>query len=451
MFLPERDQSRTREFFLEALSADKTSSGVNPIVIKDGHERLIEWHNSTLKNAQGEVTGLLAIGLDITERKSLEERLLQAEKMEAIGRLAGGIAHDFNNILTAIIGNLDLIKMDVPEGESVPDELEEIHKAANKAADLTGQLLAFSRKQIISPKIINLNDIIKDIKAMLRRLIRADVKIETLLSPDLPSIKVDASQLQQLILNLTLNARDAMPHGGKLTIETSCVMLDEEYRKTHVYVGPGPHVLLTVTDTGKGMNEETRSRVFEPFYTTKEMGRGTGLGLSTVFGIVKQSGGHITVYSEEGRGSCFKVYLPAIEETAIRTRKAEPASLAARGETILVVEDDVAVKGVVERFLTRAGYHIESVSCSSEAIVVCDERGESIDLLLTDVVMPDMGGRDLAEILSARRPNLRALFMSGYSENAIAHMGILDEGLEFISKPFSSDELLRKIRGILDS
>jgi len=452
MFLPERDQSSVREFFLEALSADRTTDSINPIVTMDGRERVIEWHNSTLKDAQGEVTGLLAIGLDITERRQLEERLLQAEKMEAIGRLAGGIAHDFNNILSAVIGNLDLLRMDVPEGESVPAEIEEIGAAATRAADLTEQLLAFSRKQIIAPKVINLNRVIRDLRRMLKRLIRENVEIETLLERGLPSIKMDSTQLQQVILNLALNARDAMPHGGKLTIETKGGLLDEEYRKSHPSVAAGPYVMLTVSDTVHGMNAETLSHVFEPFYTTKEMGRGTGLGLSTVYGIVKQSGGHITVYSEERKGSCFRVYLPAIEEKAIRTRRAEaePESLASRGETILVVEDDEAVKGLVERILTKAGYKVESAPGPAEAIGICEAPGKTIDLLLTDVVMPDMQGRDLAEILGRRRPNLRALFMSGYSENVIAHLGVLDEGIEFIGKPFSSEDLLRRIRTLLD-
>jgi len=419
---------------------------------KDGNVIWTESRMTFLRDDNSEPVAILGVTRDISEHKQAEERLLQAEKMEAIGRLAGGIAHDFNNILTAIIGNLNLLKMDIPEAESVPNEIEEIGAAATRAADLTEQLLAFSRKQIVTPRAIDLNHAITDLRKMLKRLIREDVEIETLLERSLPSIKMDSTQLQQIVLNLSLNARDAMVHGGKLTIETKAVLRDEEYQKSHQSVAPGRYVMLTVSDTGEGMAPETLAHVFEPFYTTKDVGRGVGLGLSTVYGIVKQAGGHITVYSEKGKGSCFRICFPAIEERTILTGKVEvePESLASRGETILVVEDDEAVKALIERILAKAGYEVESASGSAEAIAICEEPGKSIDLLLTDVVMPDMQGRDLASILCGRRPNLKALFMSGYTANVIAHLGVLDEGIEFISKPFSSEDVLRKIRKLLN-
>ncbi|MBN1592952.1 MAG: PAS domain S-box protein [Candidatus Coatesbacteria bacterium] len=444
----------TSEFGISRLGRSSEGFRLEPfrIVTRDGEIRWVRSVNEIRRNEKGEITHYQGIIEDITERKRLEGRLLQAEKMEAVGRLAGGVAHDFNNILTAIIGNLELYRTNFENGSAVPDEIEEISTAATRAAELTEQLLAFSRKQIIAPKPLNLNHLIADLGNMLRRLIREDIVLAVLQEDDIPAIKADSAQIQQVIMNLALNARDAMPYGGKLTIETATVFLDEEFVRDNPSMRPGNYVLMTVADTGYGMDKETLSHVFEPFYTTKELGRGTGLGLSTVYGIIKQAEGHITVYSEEGRGTCFKVYLPAIDEAAIPAASdtREDESISGKGETILVVEDDPAVKGYIERLLMNAGYKIESVSRSSDALALFEEKGAEIDLLLTDVVMPEMGGRDLAEILSRRCPNVRALFMSGYSENAIAHMGILEEGLEFISKPFSSKDLLKKIRKILN-
>jgi len=417
-------------------------------VNKDGNVRDVFLRVAVIPGTKSTVASLL----DITERKQAEKRLFEAQKMEAIGRLAGGIAHDFNNILTAIIGNLDLLKLDLPASSPHLKNIEGVHSAAMKASDLTRQLLAFGRKQIITPRPIDLNRVIIEMKTMLRRLIREDIEIQTFLGRGIPSIKADEAQVEQVILNLALNARDAMPHGGRLTIETAGVYLGEDYCSKHAYMKPGQYVMLSVTDTGAGMDQETLAHVFEPFFTTKQLGRGTGLGLSTVYGIMKQTGGSISVYSVKGEGTCFKAYFPAVEESANQPKRDEAPSgaLEGRGETVLVVEDEQDVRDLVERILTRAGYKVKACSGAGEAITLCRESSESIDLLLSDVVMPDMPGSDLAEIIRSSG-KIKTLFMSGYTENVIVHRNILDEGVNFINKPFSSRELLRKVREVLDS
>ncbi|MBN1592527.1 MAG: response regulator, partial [Candidatus Coatesbacteria bacterium] len=397
--------------------------------------------------------GLGVVFSDITERKIMEQQSLQTYKMEAVGRLAGGLAHDFNNILTAIIGNLELLSLQFAGEGTLPAELDEIRSASNKAANLTEQLLAFSRKQIIAPKVIDLNEIVENMKSMLRRLIREDVEIETSLELDLPCIEADPTQMQQVILNLALNARDAMPTGGKLTIATKTATLAGKYEMGEPSQGASPYVLLEIADTGEGISSETRSHLFEPFFTTKGIGRGTGLGLSAVYGIVEQSKGHITVESgEDHPGSRFKVYFPAVKGKAARTRAegVSRASFEGNMETVLVVEDNDAVRGLVNRVLSRAGYDVLSASSADDAIEIYKERGESIALLLTDVIMPGMGGRDLARELEKDNRSLRTLFMSGYSEEEIAHMGVLDKDLELIGKPFNPEDLLKRIRAILD-
>jgi len=435
----EKDLHRSRTLELEMRCKDRSTVWT-------------ETRMTFLRDENDKAIAILGVSRDITERKQAEERLLQAQKMEGIGRLAGGIAHDFNNLLTSIVGNLTLLKMDIPEDYLPNEEISEISRAAIRASDLTQQLLAFSRKQLVAPQVMALNEAIKGMTKMLRRLIREDIEILTFLEHDLPAINADPTQVEQVILNLALNGRDAMPHGGKLTIETDSVVLDEEYRRTHPEVEPGPYVVLVVTDTGAGMDAETMSHVFEPFYTTKQMGRGTGLGLSTVYGIVKQSGGSISVYSEKGRGACFNVYFPAVGEKAVRLKKMErkTVSIVGRGESILVVEDEEPVMALVERVLSGAGYDVKVAADCEQAIALAQDLRESLDLLLTDVVMPDMGGRDLVEVIGNVCPTLRTLFMSGYTHNVIAHSGVLDEGVEFISKPFSPESLLRKVREVLD-
>ena len=393
----------------------------------------------------------LAAVRDITERKQLEEQLRQAQKLEAIGQLAGGIAHDFNNLLTAINGYSDLSLRRLQMEDPLRRNLEEIKKAGERAASLTRQLLAFSRKQVLQPKVLDLNAIVSDLEKMLRRLIGEDVELRTVLETELGKVKADPGQIVQVVMNLAVNSRDAMPRGGKLTIETKNVSLDEEYARQHISVAPGSYVMLAVTDTGTGMNEETRKRIFEPFFTTKELGKGTGLGLSTVYGIVKQSGGNIWVYSEVGHGTTFKVYLPRVGgEAREYKRSAEVEESVEGAETILLAEDEEVVRKLTVQVLEMYGYEVLEASNGGSALLLCERHQGPIHLLVTDVIMPEMSGRELADRLAQLRPEMRVLYMSGYTDNAIVHQGVLDEGANFIEKPFSPDALARKVREVLD-
>ncbi len=395
---------------------------------------------------------------DLTRRKETEEALhrsqeqfRQAQKMEAVGRLAGGVAHDFNNLLTAIRGYADLLLMQIDDGFPLRREVEEIQRAADRAADLTHQLLAFSRKQVLQPKVLDLNAVMSNMDKMLRRLIGEDVDLITVLRPGLGMVKVDPGQIEQVIMNLAVNARDAMPEGGKITIETANVELSAEYAAFHAAVQPGPHVMLTVTDTGTGMDDETKQRLFEPFFTTKELGKGTGLGLSTVYGIVKQSRGSIWVYSEPGEGTCFKIYLPRHEPAEGAHRAAKRARAAPRGkETILLVEDEAVVRMLAAEIMRKSGYHVLEAGNGAAALRLIDDRKNFIDLMLTDVVMPGMGGRQLVEQLPAFLMGMKVLYMSGYPDEAIGRHGFLEPGTPFLQKPFTADGLLRKVREILD-
>ena len=419
------------------------------ILRKDGEVRWVEFTASKIVY-KGRTAGL-GTGVDITERKILEEQLVQSQKMEAIGRLAGGIAHDFNNILTAITGYTDLILADVPEGSAIRNDLLEIKRSANRAAALTRQLLAFSRRQILQPRELNLNTVLSDMRKMLQRLIGEDVELQMILREDVGYVKADPAQIEQVVMNLAVNARDAMPEGGKLIIETANVELDQDYASTHADVDPGPYVMLAVSDTGVGMDEETRQRIFEPFFTTKEVGKGTGLGLSTVYGIVKQSGGHIWVYSEPGEGTTFRIYLPRVPtpEAGPLARKAERGTL--RGsEKVLLVEDEDVVRQLAETVLQRFGYTVLSARTPAEALNLAGQHRRDIDLIVTDVVMPGMNGAVLVEKLREQLPNARVIFTSGYTNNAIVHKGVLDEGKEFLQKPYSPEALLETVRTVLD-
>ncbi len=390
---------------------------------------------------------------DVTDRRILEEQVLLSQKMEAIGRLAGGVAHDFNNILTAIGGYSDLLLADLPPDDRRRHDVEEIHQATQRAATLTQQLLAFSRRQVLQPKVISLNALVPNIEKMLRRLIGEDILFATVLHPSLGNVRADPGQLEQVIVNLAVNARDAMPDGGRLTIETRNVELDEAYTAEHPAVKPGRYVLLAVTDTGVGMDEETKARIFEPFFTTKVRGKGTGLGLATVYGIVQQTGGHIWPYSEPGRGTTMRVYLPRVDAPADpieHPRDVAPETL--RGsETILVVEDEAPVRTVTRQLLERNGYTVLEAPDGPTALALVDGKAGNrhIDLLLTDVIMPGMSGRELAAQLNARRPNVRVLFMSGYTDDAVVRHGMLEPGLAYLEKPFRPTALLREVRGVL--
>ncbi|MBS3920657.1 MAG: response regulator [Deltaproteobacteria bacterium] len=400
----------------------------------------------------------IGIGIDITERKRaeeekriLEEQFRQSQKMEAIGKLAGGVAHDFNNLLTIIKGYCQLSLPAIKGGDPLKENIEEVMKAADRAADLTRQLLAFSRRQVMEVQVLDLNTILKNLDKMLRRMIGEDIELATLLSEDLGRVKADPGQIEQVIMNLIVNARDAMPRGGKLTIETANGELDETYARTHVAVTPGPHVMFAVSDTGVGMTPEVRERVFEPFFTTKEKGKGTGLGLSTVYGIVKQSNGNIWVYSEAGKGTTFKIYLPRVDEPAEELRvKVERPELPRGSETILVVEDDEKVLKLTLKILEKQGYEVLGAGSGNEALEICKEGKKPIHLVLTDVVMPGLDGRQLAEKLREVCQGFKVLYMSGYTDNAISHHGILEEGLDFIQKPLSVEGLVKKVREVLD-
>jgi len=394
--------------------------------------------------------GLVGVVIDITEEHGLAEQLRQSQKFEAIGLLAGGIAHDFNNLLTVICGRSELLVERLPAGDSRHRDAELILRTGQRAAALTQQLLAFGRRQVLEPKTLRLNDVVSQIHEMLVRLIGEDIELVTLASPHAGLVRADPSQMEQVILNLAVNSRDAMPRGGKLTIETANVDLDAAYAKRHVGVKPGPYVMLAVSDTGSGMDAETQSHMFEPFFTTKEKGRGTGLGLPTVYGIVKQSGGNIWVYSELGRGTSFKIYLPRVDPIA--TAKAEgPLSRTARGtETILVVEDDVNVRQLVVECLTTAGYTVLEAPDAHAAVHLHAHYGSAIALLLTDVVLPKISGPELARSLQRAAPGLRVLFMSGYTDNAIGRHGVLEPGIAFLQKPFTSAGLTSKVRDALD-
>jgi len=385
------------------------------------------------------------------ERTILQEQLRQSQKMEAIGQLAGGVAHDFNNILTVIKGYSQLSLAEMKEEDPFRENIEEIKKSADRAADLTRQLLAFSRRQMMEMKVLDLNDSLRNLDKMLRRLIGEDIELVTLLTEDLGRVNADPGQIEQVIMNLAVNARDAMPNGGKLTIETADVELDEEYARAHIAVKPGAYVMLSVSDSGMGMTQGVRDRVFEPFFTTKETGKGTGLGLSTVYGIVKQSGGNIWVYSEPGKGTTFKIYLPRVDEPLEELKEKMVKEEIPRGnETILIVEDEEDVLTLAGRILSRQGYKVLEVTNGGEALEVCREEKQPIHLILTDVVMPQMSGRELIERCREIRQDFKAIYMSGYTDNTITHHGILEKGLDYIQKPFTIEGLTRKVREVLD-
>ncbi len=422
------------------------------LVRRDGQHIPIAGSAAPIRDGTGSTRGVVMVLKDVREEHELASMLRHSQKMEAVGRLAGGMAHDFNNVLSVIGGYGDLLLQSVDEANPVRTGLTEMVKAAERGASLTRQLLSFSRKRVYEPAVLDVNEIIGGMEAMLRRLIGEDIELITRLAPDLQSVRFDAGQVEQVILNLSVNARDAMPQGGTLVIETGNVELDEHYARTHPDAHAGPHVMIAVTDTGEGMDEATKDRIFEPFFTTKATGKGTGLGLSTLYGNVKQGGGNIWVYSEPGRGTTFKVYLPRAEEVPSRTPPARPAEEPAYTghETILVVEDEPSVRELIRRLLERSGYEVLLAGSAEEALRLAETRDAAIHLLLTDVVLPGMGGPVLAKRLHADRPDLRIAFMSGYTDDAMMHYGVLDPGTAFIEKPLTSRNLLKKVREFLE-
>jgi len=406
-----------------------------------------------------------AVFTDITHRKRaeaervrLEAQLRQSQKMQAVGQLAGGVAHDFNNILTAILGHLGLARDAF--AKSLPEEhpglrgLGEVERAANRAVALTRQLLTFSRKDVARPQVLDVNAIVRDMRSMLRRLITENIDLELTLAPDLPAVRADANQLEQVVLNLVVNARDAMPHGGRLAIATRRITLDAAYAAGQPDATPGPYVQLSVSDSGHGIDAATIERIFEPFFTTKDVGQGSGLGLATVHGIVQQNGGHVTVYSEPGLGATFRVFLPAAEGSAgaeaPAPQAAEALEISHDGETVLVCEDDPSVRHLTTQMLRSAGYHVLAAATGAAALKVARQHTGRLHLLVTDVIMPEMNGRQVAKALAAERPDLRVLYISGYTSDVIAHQGVVEDGIDFLEKPFSQADLLRRVREVLD-
>ena len=419
-------------------------------VAKDGRRRLISWSNTALLAPDGSVEFVIPTGIDITEGRKLEEQLRQSQKMESIGTLAGGIAHDFNNILTAIIGYGSLLQMKMREGDPLRYNVEQILSSANRAATLTQGLLAYSRKQILNPLAVDLNEVIRKVELLLRRLIGEDIELKILLTDKDVTALVDSGQIEQVLMNMATNARDAMPNGGYLFIETDRVELDEETAKTHEFGRPGAYALLTVTDSGAGMDEQTRQRIFEPFFTTKEVGKGTGLGLAMAYGIIKQHDGTITVYSEEGRGTTFKIYIPVVAATERQAQPVELTPILGGQETILVAEDDEVVRTLTCNVLEQFGYSVIEALDGEAAVNRFMENRDRVKLLLLDVIMPKKNGREVLSKIKIFSPDVKTLFVSGYTADVIQEKGLLDPGMQLLMKPVPVNDLLRKIRSILD-
>jgi PAS domain S-box-containing protein len=416
---------------------------------KDGRWLILESTASVAKNSKGEVEKLIIVNRDITERKRLESQLSRAQQLEAIGRLSGGIAHDFNNLLGVIIGYSEALQQRMSLDDPNREPIDEIRNAGERAAALTQQLLAFSRKQVLEPKILDLNAIVVEVEKMLRRLIGEDIRLTLALALHLGSVKADRSQIEQVLLNLAVNARDAMPSGGELILETANVTLDERAARSRPYLVPGRYVLLKVADTGCGMDAALQSRIFEPFFTTKEKGKGTGLGLATVYGVIKQSDGYILVESEVGKGTAFEIYLPLVEgQVGARLRSESSAAVCGDQRTILLVEDEESLRKLTTKTLIDVGYTVHEAPDAAAAIDIAKKTKGVIDLLLTDVVMPGMNGRALADTVSALRPEMRVLYMSGYTDGEIAPHGVLEAGRFILRKPFTRDQLVRQVEQV---
>ncbi len=452
-FLEKEEADRLRQEIRNVAENRHPSQNVSyNLKTRDGSRLPVEVHD-TLLEREGQPPTILGVARDITDRKQLEERFLRSQRMEALGRLSGGIAHEYNNLMTAITGYADLMLLSLAQGDPLRKRAEEILRAGEMAQSLTRQLLAFNRKQVFQPSVLKLNEVVSDMEPMLRRLIGEDIDLVTNLDPDIGFAKTDKAQIEQAILNLTANSRDAMPDGGTVTLETRNLEMDSIEAARHVPMKPGPYVVLAFSDTGVGMGKEVQSHIFEPFFTTKEKDKGTGLGLSTVYGIVKQSGGYIWVDSQEDEGATFKVYLPRISAKDLPDQPRQPAPPPRTldgSETILLVEDQDSIRDLVCEVLQRKGYKVLDAKNAGEAILISEQHTGLIHLMLTDMVMPRMGGRDLSERLGPWHPEMKVLYMSGCTENAMVQKGLQEPGLPFLEKPFSPEALARKVREVLN-
>jgi signal transduction histidine kinase/ActR/RegA family two-component response regulator len=448
-FLPYEPYLKNFCFMLAVLLEERRQRRLNEQHSQELEQRVAE-RTASLELARQRAEETMAdLQREVAEREKLQGQLAQSQKMESVGRLAGGVAHDFNNMLSVILGNAELALEDTTPEQPIHAELQEILTTARRSADLTRQLLAFARKQTVSPKILDLNQTVEGMLGMLRRLIGEDISLLWKPGLDLPQLKIDPAQLDQVLANLTVNARDAIAGVGKITIETARVFLDEEYCAHHAGFAPGEYVLLAVSDNGCGMSKETMARIFEPFFTTKGVGAGTGLGLSMVYGIVKQNNGFINTYSELGHGTTFKIYLPACHGKCAQSINEASSKPAGGKETILLVEDEQSLLRLAKTQLERLGYQVLTAHSPVQALAMAEEYPGRIDLLMTDVIMPEMNGRDLAKRLLASNPSLNRLFMSGYTADVIAHHGVLEEGVNFIQKPFTVKDLADKVRQAL--
>ena len=448
---PESQAKKYRDGDLRVINTE-TSEEFEEDYIHNGEKRIVQTVKTPVRDSQGNISGVLGIFWDITERKKLESQLIQAQKMESVGRLAGGVAHDFNNMLSIILGNTEIILEDIPSSSSLVTNLQEIYRAAERSTSLTRQLLAFARKQTVAPRVIDINDAMEAMLKMLQKLIGEDIDLAWRPGKDPAKVKIDPSQIDQIIVNLCVNARDAIKGVGKLTIETGNVSIDTGYCQTHSGFTPGEYVMIAVTDNGCGMDRHTLDNLFEPFFTTKAVGLGSGLGLATVYGIVRQNLGFINVYSEPNEGTAFRIYLPRHMESGTEGHPEDMDAIIPVGnETILLVEDEKAILRTAVMMIRRLGYNVLSASSPDEALGIAYSADSPIDLLITDVIMPEMSGRDLAEKLVHSYPELRVLFMSGYTANVIAHHGVLEKGIHFIHKPFSKKSMAVKIRQVLAS